>query len=197
MAVLHVDHIQMDDNFITGMVRPKKGMEWWMTVVYGPQGDEAKSKFLEDLCVRRAACPGPWVALGDFNMILRASEKNNTNLNRSMMNKFRSFVDNNELKELYMHGRRFTWSNERDAPTLTKIDWVLVSVDWDLAHTDCLLQALSTSISDHAPLHLTTSTTIEVKKRFRFKNFWVKLEGFEEAVRDAWACDDAITDPFK
>lgn len=26
------------------------------------------------------------------------------------MRKFRDFVDTNELKELYMHERRFTWS---------------------------------------------------------------------------------------
>jgi endonuclease/exonuclease/phosphatase family metal-dependent hydrolase len=125
-------------------------------VVYGPQGDVLKTMFLEDLNTRRAHCPGPWMILGDFNMILRASEKNNTNLNRTMMNKFRSFVDNNELKELYMHGRRFTWSNEREVPTMTKIDRVLVSVDWDMEYQDGLLQALSTGVSDHAPLHLRT-----------------------------------------
>ena len=54
------------------------------------------------------------MVLGDFNMILRANEKSNPNLNRSMMRKFKTFVDNNELKELYMHGTRFTWSNERE-----------------------------------------------------------------------------------
>src|SRR4051812_34860682 len=55
-----------------------------------------------------------------------------------------------------MHGRRFTWTNERDNPVMTKIDRVLVSVDWELNRPDVLLQALSTNISDHAPLHLTT-----------------------------------------
>lgn len=44
------------------------------------------------------------MVLGDFNMILRVPKKNNTNLNRSMVNKFHAFVDNNELKELYKHG---------------------------------------------------------------------------------------------
>lgn len=126
-TVLRIDHIQRDANFITGLVHPMVGEEWWITVVYGPQGDELKTQFLADLVARRVVCPGPWMVLGDFNMILRASEKSNTNLNHNMMNRFRDFVDNNELKELYMHGRRFTWTNERDVPTLTKIDRVLVS----------------------------------------------------------------------
>ena len=96
-----------------------------------------------------------------------------------------------------MHGRRFTWTNERDNPVMTKIDRVLVSVDWELNHPDVLLQALSTNISDHAPLHLTTSAPFCHKRRFRFEMYWTKLEGFEQAVRDAWVCDDTIVDPFK
>ena len=67
--------------------------------------------------------------LGDFNMILRAPEKKNTNINWRMINSFKLFVDDMELKEPYMHGRHFTWMNDRDCPTLTKIDHVLVSVD--------------------------------------------------------------------
>ena len=132
-----------------------------------------------------------------FLYILRASEKSNANLNRSMMAKFRSFIDSNELKEVYMHGRRFTWSNERDSPTMTKIDRVLVSVDWELDRPDCLLQALSTGVSDHAPLQLTTRATFWPKKRFRFESIWIKLEGFEQTVREAWVCDPVTVDPFK
>ncbi|XP_073360435.1 uncharacterized protein [Aegilops tauschii subsp. strangulata] len=113
------------------------------------------------------------------------------------MRKFKAFVDNNELKELYMHGRRFTWSNERDQLVMTKIDQVLVSVDWELNFPDVLLQALSSNISDHAPLHLSTSAPFCPKRRFRFEIYWTRLEGFEQAVKDAWVCEDDIADPFK
>ena len=92
------------------------------------------------------------MVLGDFNMIIRATDKYNTNINRRMMGKSRDFVDDHELKEMYMHGRRYTWSNERDAPTLTKIDRVLTTVDWELDNAEYLLQALSMGVSDHAPL---------------------------------------------
>ena len=97
-----------------------------MSAVYGPKGEELKTQFLVELQHRRDVSPGPWMVLGDFNMIIRATEKSNSNVNRGMMRKFKAFVDNNELKELYMHGRRFTWSNERDQLVMTKIDRVLV-----------------------------------------------------------------------
>jgi exonuclease III len=196
-TLLGVEAFQMDLNSLTGLVRTKDGAHWWLTVVYAPQGDEAKTQFLIELEERRSLCPGPWMLIGDFNMILRASEKSNPNINRRMMAKFRSFVDDHELKEIYMHGRVFTWSNERDDPTLTKIDRALVSVDWELTYPEHLLQALSSSISDHAPLHLSTSVQFYKVKRFRFEVFWTKLDGFEEAVRAAWVCDEAIMDPFK
>ncbi|XP_073363332.1 uncharacterized protein [Aegilops tauschii subsp. strangulata] len=111
------------------------------------------------------------------------------------MGKFRDFVDDHELKEMYMHGRRFTWSNERDTPTLTKIDRILISVDWELDNAEYLLQALSTGVSDHAPLLLTTSVGFCPKRRFRFELFSTRLDGFEEAVREAWVCDPTVVDP--
>jgi hypothetical protein len=65
-------------------------------------------------------------------MILNAAEKNNENLDRNMMQRFRNFVHEHELKDLYMQGRTYTWSNERERATITRIDRVLVSVDWDV-----------------------------------------------------------------
>lgn len=181
-SMISVDMIQLNANFITGLVHTKVGEPWWITVVYGPQGDDLKTLFLEELRNKRTTCPGPWMLLGDFNMILRASEKSNNNLNRSMMNKFCQFIDELELKEMYMHGRTFTWSNEREETTFTKIDRVLISVDWELDKLDYLLQVLSTGVSDHAPLHLCTSVGFCPKRRFRFELFWTKLDRFDEAV---------------
>jgi hypothetical protein len=146
-----------------------------------------KELFLNELTNRRALCHGPWAIAGDFNMILTAAEKNNSNLNRSVMARFRSFIQRHELNDTYLHGRLYTWSNEREDPTLSRIDKVLASVDWDLAHPDAILQALSSSVSDHAPIHLALSAAIRPKRRFRFELFWLKLEGFEEAVRSAWS----------
>lgn len=110
------------------------------------------------------------------------------------MARLRAFVDEHELKDIYMHGRQFTWSNEREEPTLNKNDRALASIDWELPHPDNLLHALSTSVSDHAPLLLSFGNAFNPKKRFKFELFWYKLEGFEEA---AWTCDPAIHDPFK
>jgi hypothetical protein len=114
-----------------------------------------------------------------------------------MMTTFRHFVQEHEIKDLYLHGRRFTWSNEREVATLTRIDRAFVSVHWDLMHPDSILQALSSSVSDHAPIHMSLSTAFKPKRRFKFEAFWLNLEGFDEALREAWVCDPIIADPFR
>jgi hypothetical protein len=64
-------------------------------------------------------------------------------------------------------------------------------------HPDAILQALSSSVSDDAPIHLSLSAACRPKRRFKFEAIWLKLEGFEEALREAWWCSPAIVDPFK
>jgi exonuclease III len=194
--VLQVSNISHDSYSITGEVHSREDGTWWLTVVYGPQDTHDKRAFLDELSTRRSLCPGPWLIIGDFNMILHACEKNNENLDRRTMAAFRNFVNMEELKEVYMHGRTFTWSSERRVPTLSKIDRALVSVDWDLKYPNSLLQAISSAVSDHAPLHLSMNVGHHSKRRFRFELFWLNLEGFQEAVQEGWHCDDRITDPF-
>jgi hypothetical protein len=69
---------------------------------------ENKVQFLTELAERRSLCPGPWLIFGDFNMILHASDKNNDNINKSIMGRFREFVNDMELRGVYMHGRLYT-----------------------------------------------------------------------------------------
>jgi hypothetical protein len=109
---------------------------------------------------------------------------------------FREFDSNQELKEIYMHGRLFTWSNERRVPTMSKIDRALILVDWDPAFLDVLLQAISTSISNHALLHLSMNVSHKPKRRFKFELFWLNLEGFNDVIKDGWRCEATIVDPF-
>ena len=79
---------------------------------------------------------------------------------------------------------------------MSKIDRALVSVDWDLNFLNSLLQAISSSVSDHAPLHLSMNASLHSKRRFKFELFWLKLDGFDDAIKEGWRCDARITDPF-
>jgi len=108
---------------------------WWFTGVYGPHRDDEKLGFIEELREVRANCPGPWILAGYFNM----EDKNNENINRAMMGRFRHFVNDLELKEIPLLGRRYTWSNDRDSPMLVKLDQVLCTNDWEEIYAENVL----------------------------------------------------------
>ena len=123
---------------------------------------------------------------GDFNMIYCSEDKSNENINRAMMGRFRRFVNDLELKEIPLLGRRYTWSNERESPTLVKLDRVLCTNDWEEIYNENVLQSHATEMSDHCPLILGLREGIVGKKRFHFESFWPKLEGFYDAVQQSW-----------
>jgi hypothetical protein len=88
-------------------------------------------------------------------------------------------------------GMRFTWSNEREVPTLVRLDQVFVSVDWEWLFLKCILQSSTSNISDHCPLLLGLQEFTMGKRRFHFKSLWPKLGGFlEEASEEFMGATD-------
>jgi len=86
---------------------------WSLTVVYGPVDDSRKQDFLQELRTVRDAALEPLLICGDFNMIYQARDKSNNRLNLRAMRDFRRALDAMQVDELVLHGRIYTWSNER------------------------------------------------------------------------------------
>ena len=162
------------------------GQLWWFTGVYGPHQDNLKLAFLQELGVVKNECEGPWIIAGDFNMIYRAEDKNNSNVNRSLLGNFRNWINFLELKEIPLVGRRFTWSNQREDPTLVKLDHVFCTNSWEEFFLDCMLFSNATEASDHCPLTLKLKVDLRGKRSFHFESFWLKLPGFLEEVAASW-----------
>ena len=160
--------------------------EFWLTTVYGPSDLALKESFLQELEGLATLCLGAWLICGDFNLIYQAQDKNNDRLNRRIVSRFRRSIDMLSIEELHLHGRRFTWSNERARPTMERIDRVFATVPWLEAHPFHYLHCRSTDASDHAPLVLVLSTEPWARPAFRFEAFWPKVEGFLEVVALAW-----------
>ena len=182
-SVVEVSNVRTSEFCLSANVNIRNSdSQFLITSVYGPTDSGRKNDFFAKLVALKPNAGVKWLALGDFNQIYRARDKNKRNINISWINRFRAALNLCELKEIHLQNRRFTWSNERETPTLTKIDRAFVSVDWEIEHPECLLQALSTEYSDHCPLHLTLQESMHIRRRFRFEKFWVKMDGFLEVV---------------
>ncbi|KAM0825513.1 hypothetical protein ACQ4PT_069506 [Festuca glaucescens] len=174
-----------------------EGTTWSITCVYGPQGESEKLMFIEELKGLKAIIQDAWLLLGDFNLITKASDKNNLNINRRLIGKFRAARDFLVLKDMRMDGRRFTWSNAQADPVLTKIDHVFCTAEWDSLFPDAYLQAITSACSDHAPLLLQGSVASARKHSFKFEEFWLRMQGFKETVAEAWNKNISATDPIR
>jgi len=147
---------------ITATVASITGEETWsITVVYGPQEDQQKLQFLGELRWISQDVLDKWLLIGDFNLILQARDKSNDNLNRRLMGAFRDLVQDLQLKELNLRGRKFTWSNDR---TQTRIDRAFCTAEWDLMKPNVFLQALSSRVSDHCPLFIAGHESVRKHK---------------------------------
>ena len=93
------------------------------TTIYGPTRSNLKDSFFQELISEKPSPGTRWLLAGDFNQIYRASDKNRANSDRSRMTRFRNTLNTCELKEIHLQNRKFTWSNEQGAPTLSKLDY--------------------------------------------------------------------------
>ena len=182
---------------ITGTITDRSNnFSWSITVVYGPQLDAYKITFLQEIRDLKPLVRKEWLLLGDFNLIACTVDKSNNNINLPMLGRFRNWIDSLQLREMPLSGRHFTWSNERERTTLTRIDKLLFTVDWEARFPQYHLAPASTALLDHCPLVM-RKMDLTKSKAFGFESFWLNLQGIDEIVSEALTKPLRTTDPIR
>jgi exonuclease III len=185
-AILHLHNHVLTNHTITMTISDSRlRNEWMITGVYGPQGDLDKKVFIRELKRLNYSVIEKWLILGDFNLIYKDEDKSNDRLNRRLMLRFWRALNHLEVKEIELTGHKFTWSNGQQNPTLSRIDRACCYPHWEDLFPNPILQALSSSISDHCPILLTPLILPPVRPLFKLELFWTQLQGFQECVQVA------------
>jgi exonuclease III len=66
---------------------------WSITGVYGPQSDNDKLTFMEEMRQISHLVHDRWLLLSDFNLICKASDKTNDRVNRRLISSLRALQD--------------------------------------------------------------------------------------------------------
>jgi hypothetical protein len=82
---------------------------WKTNNCHRPHSEPEKLDFLEELKTLQPTIQGEWLISGDFNLIYKLEDKNNSRLNSRFMGKFKAVLDDLKLKELPLHGRIWSW----------------------------------------------------------------------------------------
>ena len=62
---------------------------------------------------------------GDFNLIRSTKDTNQGQGDPKLMDLFNDFIGNFQLREIFVSGVKFTWSNKQQNLTLVKLDRIL------------------------------------------------------------------------
>ncbi|KAE8812083.1 hypothetical protein D1007_10920 [Hordeum vulgare] len=101
--VLEVSHIAILTYYLSTMVRSHdSGVCFRLTNVHGPNDPTCKDAFFAELCANKPLPVVAWLALGDFNQISQARDKNKRSVNHRRINQFCSTLLACELKEIHL-----------------------------------------------------------------------------------------------
>lgn len=144
-----------------------------ITNIYAPCDHSRTGDFVANLPRVATSISGPWLILGDFNLIHFPREKNNSNFNAPCAAVFNGLINSLSWFELPLSDHLFTWSNKRSPPTLARLDRPFFNNDWDVAFPDSSLCSRPRTTSDHFPLIVVASTRIPASSRFFFERAWL------------------------
>jgi exonuclease III len=106
--------------------------KWSVLNIYGAAHDDQKDDFLVELAAFCFKNKEPYVVGGDFNILRFSSEKNKNYHPSRFSDTFNVVIQVNELREVTISRRIYTWLNNHVNPTLEKLNRILMSKEWEL-----------------------------------------------------------------
>jgi hypothetical protein len=175
------------DGFL-GIRVEKEGVVMNLVNVYSPCSISGKKKLWDDLvCIKRQSGGGEWCVGGDFNAVLKASERKGSSSNNRQGERFlfNQFVNDMEVIDLPVLGKKFSWFSA-DGKSMSRIDRFLLS-DGLISKYGFSRQWIGDrDISDHCPIWLVSSPINWGPKPFRVINGWFDHPDFLSFVEQCW-----------
>ena len=173
------------------------GDTWFLTNVYGPYDDPARTAFINWFKGHEIDDSMNWIFLGYFNFYRSLNNRNRPGGNLADTLVFNDAIGHLGLIELPLKGRGYTWSNMQYDPLLEQLDCFFTSPNWTLDFPNTEVLPLAMITSDHIPYKIIISTQIPRSNVFRFENFWVEHDSFLTTVQDSWLSTPVASNPTK
>ncbi|XP_028086221.1 uncharacterized protein LOC114287139 [Camellia sinensis] len=154
--------------------------------VYDPTDGASRKGVWETLKNLKKSFVNPWCLGGDFNEVRKLSERVGCCQRSRGMNDFNELIDNMEVCDIPMLGRKFTWYNSQEGVKWSRLDRFLLSPDW-LQKFNFKLWGLPRKLSGHCPILLMEDKSDWGLKPFRFLNAWTLNPNFKTFVHKMWA----------
>jgi hypothetical protein len=121
---------------------------------------------------------------GGFQRHSFQSERSGGIRRRRVVAAFADFTAEMGLMDPPLAGGVSTWANNMSWSRLARF---LVSPEWEFSYPRLMQKKLLRVCSDHAPIILMRGCLQNRMSLFKFKNIWLKEEGFVNKVRSWWS----------
>jgi hypothetical protein len=160
--------------------------EWAFFGVYGPHVDNERMLMWDELSGVQHWWDVSWCVGGDFNVIQFPSKHLGAAGYTSSMFDFSDFISINGLVDIPMERGSFTWSNNRDTISMSRLDRFLFTTEWEGHYSRIGQRRLCQLLSNHFPIVLNCGNIQQSQRPFRFENMWMKATDFMERVEGWW-----------
>ncbi|XP_071697485.1 uncharacterized protein [Rutidosis leptorrhynchoides] len=174
---------------------------FYVSVVYAKNYYIHRRSLWDNLCMHTNFVGNhPWVIMGDFNVSLDLDDSSAGGSKVTIaMREFRDCVDTMRMTDVNHSGMHFTWNQHPNSldGILKKIDRIMANDVFisNFGNTYAIFQPYR--ISDHCPAILKIpSVTTTRPKSFKFSNFIVYKEGFDDIVLKGGEITEAVRDFF-
>lgn len=97
---------------------------------------------------------GSWVVGGDFNMVLKRSERTGDHFHSRCVEEFKETLDRYDIIDLLLVGGRWMWSNQRKNMSCSRIDRFVTTTDIQEVVVNVCQKRLNRLTSYHFPITL-------------------------------------------
>ncbi|XP_072054230.1 uncharacterized protein [Arachis hypogaea] len=150
-------------------------------MVYGEHVREEKLVVWEELSFLTGLCQVPFCFMGDFNEIIQVKERQGATSLPRPAEEFKSWIHDMELVDLALNDRKFTWFRGQSC---SRIDKVLVSLEWLEEFPETRLRGSPRGLSDH--MIMTVTRLGGGPRPFRSLDAWFAHNGFFRMVKEEW-----------
>ncbi|XP_071699756.1 uncharacterized protein [Rutidosis leptorrhynchoides] len=190
--VVNVMVLNMTHQVIHCLVKTLSGgIQLFVSIIYADNYYITRRQLWQDLCMHKGFVGNhPWVLMGDFNVSLDSDDSNAGSSRITIaMREFRECVEYLRMSDVNHVGLHFTWNQSPFSLNgkLKKIDRIMANDKFieDYGNAFAIFQPYG--ISDHCPAILKFPTTNRARhKPFKFGNFIVYKEGFDDIVIKGW-----------
>lgn len=135
--------------------------------------------------LRRNVSTMPWMVVGDFNIVMKAEEKEGgQDIIPGAVEEFCECAEYCGIEDAGYEGTKYTWSSRG---IRTRLDRALINLEWANCFNMTRIKHSARRQSDHNPLIITFNKDGRRKPgSFRFQNMWTHHHGFLDTMRINW-----------